>query len=198
VKVPDEKVQPKVMFSNQQIQKEVWRIAQEIAAHYREEVSDQNPLILVVVLKGGVFFGIDLARCLAQLRVPHEFRFERVKSGWEDQRDSGEPAIFDPLTESLTGRHVLVVEDIVDSGKTLKAIQDHYSKLDPLSLSVAVMLLRERQENGATDPISRWVGFRTNERCWFVGYGMDSDELHRSLLYIGCLPGEELPPGPIS
>ena len=138
-------------------------------------------LMLVGVLKGAIMFMTDLARAL---RLPLEMDFMAVSSYGNATQSSGVVRITKDLDSSIEGRNVLVVEDIVDSGMTLRYLLENLRSRNPASLRV-VTLLDKQAPRKADVPIDL-VGFRIPNH-FVVGYGLDYAENYRNLPYIGVL-----------
>jgi len=156
----------------------------ELGARITEDYADRPPL-LVGVLKGAFVFMSDLSRAIA---LPVEFDFMAVASYGSSTRTSGVVRIVKDLDTDLTGRHVLVVEDIVDSGLTLAFLLRNLAARQPASLAVCALLVKDTE---ATAPELSYVGFHI-PRDFVVGYGLDIAERYRNLpcvrRYNGQLP----------
>jgi thymidine kinase len=139
-------------------------------------------LLMLCILRGGVVFLCDLARCVT---VPHAIDFMAVSSYGAGARTStGQVRILYDVQQNIEGRHVLIVEDIVDTGHTLTAILELLSARRPASLKVCTLLDKyERRESPV--PID-YTGFAIPNK-FVVGYGLDLDELHRNLPFIGVV-----------
>jgi hypoxanthine phosphoribosyltransferase len=138
------------------------------------------------VLKGAFVFMSDLARAI---HLPVEFDFMAVASYGTATRTSGVVRIVKDLDLDLTGRHVLVVEDIVDSGLTLSYLRRNLLARNPASLEVCALLVKEGMQR--TDPDLAYIGFRIPPD-FVVGYGLDAAERYRNLPYV-CLYQEPVP-----
>jgi hypoxanthine phosphoribosyltransferase len=153
------------------------RIAARVAELGAEISRDQagREIVLVCVLKGGFVFAADLARAID---LPVRIEFLGVQSYGDDVISSGEARVTLDLAEPLAGRHVLVVEDIVDTGLTLTFLLDLLRARDPASLKVCALLHKpaRRQAEVAID----YLGF-TIEDVFVVGYGLDHAGLYRNL-----------------
>ena len=139
-------------------------------------------LLLLCILRGGVVFLCDLARCLT---IPHAIDFMAVSSYGEGARTStGQVRILYDIQQSIEGKHVLIVEDIVDTGHTLTAVRELLAARHPASLKTCTLLDKhERRE--APVPID-YTGFVIPNK-FVVGYGLDLDELYRNLPFIGVV-----------
>ena len=141
-------------------------------------------LLLVGVLKGAVFFMADLMRSIS---VPCEVDFMAISSYGASTDSSGVVRILKDLDESIEGRNVLVVEDIIDSGLTLSYLKRTLSARRPASLEICALLTKpERRE--VEVPV-RYTGFEIPNR-FVVGYGLDFAERYRNLRYVGVLGDE--------
>jgi hypoxanthine phosphoribosyltransferase len=157
------------------------RIA-ELGAQITADYVDDPPL-LVGVLKGAFMFMSDLSRAIA---LPVEVDFMAISSYGSATRTSGVVRIVKDLDVDLAGRHVLVVEDIVDSGLTLSYLQRYLLARQPASLEVCALLVKEGQQRTALD--LRYVGFHIPPE-FVVGYGLDVDERLRNLHAIHAYAG---------
>ncbi|MGH9063371.1 MAG: hypoxanthine phosphoribosyltransferase [Acidimicrobiales bacterium] len=137
-----------------------------------------RPPLLIGVLKGAFLFMSDLARAI---RLPVEFDFMAVSSYGSATKTSGVVRIVKDLDLDLSGRHVLVVEDIVDSGLTLSYLRRNLLARGPASLEVCALLVKEGLQRAPLD--LRYVGFRIPPD-FVIGYGLDVDERYRNLPFI--------------
>ena len=152
------------------------RIA-ELGAEITADYTGRAPL-LVGVLKGAFMFMADLARAID---LPVEFDFMAVASYGNTTRSSGVVRIVKDLDIDLSDRHVLVVEDIIDSGLTLGYLRRNLLARNPASLEVCALLVREGLQ--VKDPDLRYVGFHIPPD-FVVGYGLDARERYRNLPYV--------------
>jgi hypoxanthine phosphoribosyltransferase len=158
-----------VVVSEEAVRRRTAELGAQITADYRE-----HPPLLVGVLKGAFMFMGDLARTV---HLPVEFDFMAVASYGSSTRTSGVVRIVKDLDTDLAGRHVLVVEDIVDSGLTLAFLLRNLAARHPASLAVCALLVKGSQP---TVPELTYVGFRIPS-CFVVGYGLDLAERFRNL-----------------
>lgn len=152
----------------------------QLAAEITKDYHDKRP-VLVGVLKGAVFFMADLAR---RLDFELEMDFMAVSSYGSSTDSSGVVRILKDLDMNIEGRHVLIVEDVIDSGLTLKYLTKNLNSRRPASLEI-VTLLDKPGRRKATLPC-RYVGFEIGNE-FVVGYGLDFAEKYRNLPYIGVL-----------
>ena len=170
----------RILVTEEQIQQ---RVA-ELGAVIAKEHAGQAPL-LVCVLKGAFVFMSDLARAID---LPVEFDFMAVSSYGSATKSSGVVRIVKDLDLELSGRHVILVEDIVDSGLTLSYLRKNLMARNPASLEVCSLLVRENSDVEALD--LRHVGFRIPDE-FVIGYGLDVAEKYRNLPYIAVYTGAE-------
>lgn len=157
------------LYSKERIQTEVARLAKEISADYAGE-----RLLVVVVLNGAVFFGADLVR---ELTIPVEMDFVKVSS-YSGTETTGTVLVKKDLEQDVAGRHVLVVEDIVDTGLTLTLLLDLLRKRGTKTLKVCTLVDKKERRLAEIEP--EYVGI-TCSGGFLVGYGLDLDERMREL-----------------
>lgn len=166
----------RIVYSKEVIRQRVEALAQDIAAAYDED----DDLLLVGLLKGSFIFLADLVR---NIERPLQVDFLVVSSYGAGMTSSGEvQLLYDPQTE-LTGRRVVVVEDIIDSGVTLSWLMPMLKSRGPKSLELCTLL---RKQSARLDWEPRWVGFEAPSE-FLVGYGLDHGEGLRHLPYIASL-----------
>ncbi|MGQ0722220.1 MAG: hypoxanthine phosphoribosyltransferase [Candidatus Eiseniibacteriota bacterium] len=172
-----------VLLSEERIRARVRELGREIAREY----DGKNP-VLVNLLKGGFIFLADLVRAM---NVECEMDFMVVTSYEDKTESSGVVRILSDLGLNIAGRHVLIVEDIVDTGLTLEYIRELLIARNPASLKI-VTLLDKSARRVLHVPID-WVGFEIPDE-FVVGYGLDYAQRFRNLPYITVLDGSALPP----
>ena len=165
----DQGLNLRVLYSQERIDAEVHRLAAEINAAYVD-----RELLVVVVLKGAFFFAADLTRLL---RIPVEVDFLALSS-YDGTRSSGTVLIKKDLDADVAGRHVLVVEDIIDTGLTLSFLVDMLRQRGAKSLSVCTLI--DKIERRRVDITPDYVGI-TCADGFLVGYGLDLDQRMREL-----------------
>lgn len=182
--VPEHELYPgdikSVLLSGEQIQARTIELGHQVGEDYRN-VLDGEDLLLVTVLKGAVMFVTDLARSLP---VPTQLEFMAVSSYGSATSSSGVVRILKDLDRDITDRHVLIVEDIVDSGLTLSWLRRNLAHRHPRSLRVCALL--RKPEAIRADVDITYVGFDIPNE-FVVGYGLDYAERYRDLPYIGTL-----------
>jgi len=166
----------RILIGQDELQKRIDELALAISADY----ADKCP-ILVGVLKGAVFFMADLVR-----RLPFELEMEfmAVSSYGSSTDSSGVVRILKDLDSNIDGRHVLIVEDIIDSGLTLQYLTNNLNSRNPLSLEVVTLLSKPSRRTA--DLVCRYTGFEIPNE-YVVGYGLDHAEKYRNLPYLGVL-----------
>ena len=169
-----------VLLSEEQIHAKTAELAELIAADYRDGGSGQD-LLLVTVLKGAVMFVTDLARAIP---LPTQLEFMAVSSYGSSTSSSGVVRILKDLDRDINDRDVLIVEDIVDSGLTLKWLLRNLATRHPRSLKVCTLL--RKIDAVRVDLDIEYVGFDIPNE-FVVGYGLDYAERYRDLPYIGTL-----------
>src|SRR3954469_13726922 len=164
---------PEILLSEQQIQKRVVELAAEIRRDLPDDVH------LVAVLKGAFMFLSDLVR---HMSGPVTLDFMGVSSYAKARTSSGEVRLLKDLDSALDGRHVVIVEDIVDTGLTLTYLQEILRARGPKSLKTACLLSKPSRRK--VDVPVDYVGFTIEDR-FVVGYGLDHAGQYRNLPYIG-------------
>ncbi len=161
----------------------------ELGAEISSDYSDRE-LLLIGVLKGAVFFMADLMR---HLTVPCEVDFMAISSYGDSTDSSGIVRILKDLDINIEGRHVLVVEDIIDSGLTLSYLMRNLESREPASLEVCALMTKPARRE--IDVPVRYIGFEIADR-FVVGYGLDLGERYRNLPYVAVLSEEPAPERP--
>lgn len=175
---PPESDLGEILITADQIQQRVAELGREITA----DLDGRTPL-LVGVLKGSVIFVADLMRAI---EGPVEIDFMAVSSYGDATESSGVVKIVKDLDSTVAGRDVILIEDIIDSGLTMKYLVDHLAGQGPASLRTCSLLVRE----GRTDPNVSvdYVGFEL-PAAFVIGYGLDVGQRYRNLPYIGTYEG---------
>lgn len=166
----------RVLIPENELQAKIDQLAADITADYH----DRRPL-LVCVLKGAVVFLADLAR---RLPFALEMDFMAVSSYGHSTESSGVVRILKDLDSDIKGRHVLVVEDIIDSGLTLQYLSQSLKARNPASLEIVTLLSKTSRR--VTDLECRYTGFDIPD-MFVVGYGLDYKEKYRNLPFVGVL-----------
>lgn len=165
-----------VLISEEEVERRICEMGKEISECYKgEEVH------LVSVLKGGVFFTCQLAK---RLSVPVSLDFMSVSSYGNGTKSSGVVKVIKDLDEAIEGKNVLVVEDIVDSGRTLSYLLENLKSRKPKSLRLCTLL--DKPERRVTDVHVDYTGFEIPDK-FVVGYGLDYMQHYRNLPYVGVV-----------
>ena len=170
-----------ILFSEEQVKARVKELGRQITADYADK---KEPVLLVSVLRGSYIFMADLSRAID---IPVQIDFMSVSSYGAGTKSSGQVEIKKDLSDSIEGVHVIVVEDILDSGNTLSYLLAVLSARHPASVKLCTLLDKpERREKPIT---ADYIGF-TIPNAFIVGYGLDYAEDYRNLPYIGILKPE--------
>jgi hypoxanthine phosphoribosyltransferase len=167
-----------ILIGESALQARVGDLAAAIAEDYRG-----TNLLLLGILKGAVMFMADLSR---HLSIPHEMDFMAISSYGNTTESSGVVRILKDLEEPISGKHVLIVEDIIDTGLTLRYLMESLGSRSPASLRVCSLLDKQKEQGREKVVEASYVGFRIPDR-FVVGYGLDYAQKYRNLPYIGVL-----------
>lgn len=173
-----------ILVSEEELRNRVAELGREIASEYKG-----RDLLLIGVLKGAVFFMADLMR---ELPLPCEVDFMAISSYGSASDSSGVVRILKDLDINIEERHVLIVEDIIDSGLTLSYLIRNLRSRSPASLEVCALFVKESARKVRKSV--RYVGFEIPDR-FVVGYGLDFAERYRNLPYLAALDDSLLPEG---
>ncbi|MBR5421363.1 MAG: hypoxanthine phosphoribosyltransferase [Lachnospiraceae bacterium] len=165
-----------VLIPEEKLDARIRELGAEISKAY-----EGRELHLVSVLKGGVFFTCELAK---RITVPVTLDFMSVSSYGNEKSSSGVVRIVKDLDESLEGKHVMVIEDIVDSGRTLSYLLSMLSDRQPASLSLCTLL--DKPSRRTHEVKVDYCGFEVPDK-FIVGYGLDYAQKYRNLPYIGVI-----------
>jgi hypoxanthine phosphoribosyltransferase len=177
-----ERAVEEVLIDEDTLQARIADLGEEISADYAG-----RDLLLIGVLKGAVFFMADLMR---RVTVPCEIDFMAISSYGASTDSSGVVRILKDLDINIDGRHVLVVEDIIDSGLTLQYLIRNLEAREPASLEVCALMTKPARRQIDIDV--RYVGFEIPNR-FVIGYGLDFAERYRNLPYVGVLHAALIP-----
>lgn len=166
----------RVLLTEEEVDRKIEEIGKMISADYQEK-----SVHLICVLKGGIFFTCELAK---RITVPVSLDFMSVSSYGAGTKSSGVVKIVKDLDEPLDGKDVLIVEDIIDSGRTLSYLIEILKKRNPKSIKLCTLL--DKPERRVTDVKVDYVGFNIPDE-FVVGYGLDYDQKYRNLPYIGVV-----------
>lgn len=166
----------KVMYKEEELQKRIKEIAEEIDKDYK----DSKEIIIISVLKGAVFFTVDLVK-----KMKTDIILEVMQlSSYAGTESTGNIIVKKDLDCNIEGKDVLIVEDIIDTGRTLKFLKEYLASKNPKSLKVAVLM--DKAERREVDVNVDYTGFVIPNK-FIVGYGFDYDEKGRNIPYVGYL-----------
>lgn len=166
----------RVLLSEKEVDERIQKLGDQISKDY-----EGKQVHLICVLKGGSFFMCELAK---RITVPVSLDFMAVSSYGGDTKSSGVIKIVKDLDEAIQGKDVLVVEDIVDSGRTLSYLLDMLNDRKPNSLRLCTLL--DKPDRRVVDVNVDYTGFQIPDE-FVVGYGLDYDQKYRNLPYIGVV-----------
>lgn len=166
----------RVMIPEEQVTLRIKELAQQISKDY-----EGKSVHLICILKGSIVFSCDLAK---RLTIPVTFDFMSVSSYGSETVSSGRVRILKDLDESIQGRNVLIVEDIIDSGRTLAYLKDLLGGRAPESLEICTLL--DKPDRRETEVDVKYVGFVIPDE-FVVGYGLDYNQYYRNLPYVGVI-----------
>ena len=166
----------RVLIPEEEVDKKVREMAAEISKAY-----EGKELHLICVLRGGAFFMCELAK---RLTVPVTIDFMSVSSYGDGTESSGQIMIVKDLDDSIEGKEVLVVEDIIDSGRTLSKLMELLESRRPASLALCTLL--DKPERRVVEVDVNYTGFQIPD-LFVVGYGLDCAQKHRNYPYVGVV-----------
>ena len=166
-----------VMITEEQLSRRIAEIGSMITERYKGE-----PVYLIVILKGSIFFATELAK---RIELPMTIDFMSVSSYGSGTVSSGEVKIKKDLECSIEGENVIVVEDIIDSGNTLSKLMPLLKARNPKSMTLCT-LLDKPERRVVDDVVCDYTGFVIPDK-FVVGFGLDFDQRYRNLPFIGCV-----------
>lgn len=166
----------KVLFTEEQIQDRLAELGEEITHDYQGQ-----EILVIGILKGSVVFLADLIR---QIKIPLKIDFMAVSSYGKSTHSSGVVRILKDLDTEIEGRHILIIEDIVDTGLTLSYLIENLLSRKPASLKICTFL--DKPERRLTHIVPNYNGYDIPDE-FVVGYGLDYNEKYRNLPYIGVV-----------
>lgn len=170
------KEQVRIMLSEEKVNARIAELAKQISEEY-----EGRTVHLVCILKGSIFFTCELAK---RITVPVTLDFMSVSSYGDDTKSSGVVRMVKDLDEPLQGKDVIVIEDIIDSGRTLSYLLENLSNRNPASLRLCTLL--DKPERRVTEVKVDYTGFVIPDE-FVVGYGLDYAQRYRNLPYIGVV-----------
>lgn len=168
----------KILFTQEQI----WRRAEELGQEISEDYAGEK-VVLIGTLKGAIPFMADLMK---NISLDIEIDFVAASSYGSGTESSGEVILKHDITLDLEGKHVILVEDIIDTGNTIKALKAYLQKRGPKSVSICTLL--DKPARRTVDVKGDYIGFVV-EDLFIVGYGLDFNQKYRNLPYISYLEG---------
>lgn len=166
----------KILFTKEQIHERVAELGKEITADY-----DGKEIVAVGILKGAIVFFADLVR---EIKLPVKFDFMAASSYGVSTKTSGTVRILKDIDTDIENKHVIIVEDIIDSGLTLKYLKENFEHRKAASVKLCAML--NKPEGRRTDIKGDYIGFDVPDE-FIVGYGLDYASTYRNIPYIGIL-----------
>ncbi len=166
----------RVMLSEEQVDLRIKELAQQISEDY-----SGKSVHLICILKGSVFFSCELAK---RLTIPATLDFMSVSSYGSETVSSGRVRILKDLDESIQGKNVIIIEDIIDSGRTLSYLRDLLAARAPESLAICTLL--DKPDRREINVEVNYVGFAIPDE-FVVGYGLDYNQYYRNLPYVGVV-----------
>ena len=165
----------KVLINEEQINRRLDELAAQIMKEYKGE-----ELMFLCILKGSVFFTVELAK-----RIKNNIQFEFIEvSSYENNESTGKIKINKDITGSIEGKNVIIIEDIVDTGRTLSFLKEYLLQKNPQSLKICALLDKPSRRIAKIE--ADYIGF-TIENKFVVGYGLDDEQNLRNLDYIGYI-----------
>lgn len=165
----------KVLITEQEIASRTRELAEQIQREYNNE-----EIVIVCILKGATFFAVELAK-----RIESDTIIDFMKvSSYEGTESTGKINFTLDISEDITGKNVLIVEDIVDTGRTLAYVKKYLESKNPKSVKICTMLNKKERRVIELNP--EYVAFDIPDK-FVIGYGLDYDEKYRNLPYVGYL-----------
>lgn len=165
----------KTLISEEELQKRVKELAKQIYEDYNKQ-----EITFICILKGSVFFTVDLAK-----NIPSDVKLEFIRvSSYHGTESTGKIELKLDLREDIEGKDIIIIEDIVDTGRTLTYLKKHLKAKKPKSLKICTLL--DKKERRVCEIEPEYVGFNIPDK-FVLGYGLDVDESYRNLPYIGYI-----------
>ena len=164
-----------VLISEEEIEKRVKQLGEQLSSDYAGK-----KILLICTLKGAVIFASDLAR---SIKAPCELGFVKAKSYAGEQTTGSVDISFEDLPD-IKGRHIIIAEDIIDTGLTLKKLSEYFLAKEPASMKICALL--DKPSRRKADITADYIGFKIEDH-FVVGYGLDHNERFRNLPFIAKL-----------
>lgn len=164
-----------VLINEEQINKRLDELAQQLMEEYQGK-----EMVFLCILKGSVFFTVELAK-----RIKNNIQFEFIEvSSYENNESTGKVKLNKDITGSIEGKEVIIIEDIIDTGRTLSYLKEYLLQKNPASLKICALL--DKPSRRIVTIEGDYIGF-TIENKFVIGYGLDDEQNYRNLNYIGYL-----------
>ena len=165
----------KVLINEEQINARLDELAKQLMEEYKGK-----DLMFLCILKGSVFFTVELAK-----RIKNNIQFEFIEvSSYENNESTGKIKLNKDITGSIEGKHVIIIEDIVDTGRTLCFLKEYLLQKNPASLKICALL--DKPSRRIVPVEADYIGFSI-ENKFVLGYGLDDEQNYRNLNYIGYI-----------
>lgn len=165
--------QIKVLISEEQINERLDELANQLMEEYKGK-----DIVFLCTLKGSVFFAVELSK-----RIKNNIQFEFIEvSSYENNESTGNVKLNKDITGSVEGKEVIIIEDIVDTGRTLTYLKEYLLQKNPKSLKICALL--DKPSRRVIQIEADYIGF-TIENKYVVGYGLDDEQNYRNLNYVG-------------
>ena len=165
----------KVLISEEELNKRIDELAKQIYEDY-----NGKEITFICILKGSIFFTVELAK-----RIPSDINFEFIRvSSYHGQNSTGIIELKVDLQGNIEGKDVIVIEDIIDTGRTLSYLKEYLKSKNPKSIKIASLL--DKKERRVCEMEADYVGFDIPDK-FVLGYGLDVDEKYRNLPYVGYI-----------
>ena len=163
----------KVLITEEEINRRLDELAEQLMQEY-----EGKELVFLCILKGSVFFTVELAK-----RIKNNIQFEFIEvSSYENNESTGKVKLNKDITGSIEGKNVIIIEDIVDTGRTLSYLKEYLLQKNPASLKICALLDKPSRRIAPVE--ADYIGF-TIENKFVIGYGLDDEQNYRNLNYIG-------------
>lgn len=167
-----------VLISGKEIEKKIEELAVQIMEDYKDK-----PIMFICVLKGASVFMIELAK---KIKNPIEYEFIRTSSYRNGTESTGAVRLIKDIEISIKGKDVIIIEDILDTGRTLMYLKDYFLRQEPNSLKICALL--DKPERRLVPIEVEYIGFSIPDK-FVVGFGLDYAEKYRNLPYVGVVSG---------
>ena len=166
----------KVLIGPDEIKRRISELAKRISDDYKDK-----PVTLVPVLRGSIFFAVDLAK---ELDLIFDMEFVEISSYGNEKESSGNVVVKKDLLEPVNNKNLIVIEDIIDTGRSAKFLVEHLKKFNPISIKTCILL--DKKSRRVEDISPDYTGFVIPDK-FIVGYGLDYNNHFRNINYVGYL-----------